>query len=72
MNKINFSISTLSGAFLVFAILCSPIVTVPIGFLLMYLLMLKVGLVWMVITILKNGTPSRHTFDERFYEDKDS
>ena len=71
MNKINFSISLVSGAFLVFAILCSPIVTIPIGFLLIYLLILKVGLVWMVITILKNGVPSQHTFDEKFYEDKD-
>lgn len=40
-------------------------------FLQLYLLALTGSLIWMVITILKNGEPSRYTFEERFYEDRD-
>ena len=27
--------------------------------------------IYMVLVILKNGTPSKHTFDDRFYDDYD-
>jgi hypothetical protein len=69
MNKVKFAVSFVTGAFLIFTILCSPAVSFPIGFLLLFLFILQVSLVWMILTILKSGTPSSHTFDERFYED---
>lgn len=71
MDKPSFSISVVSGAFLVFIVLCSPIVSIPLAVLISYLLLLHVGLVWMVISILKYGKESRHTFDKRFYDDAD-
>ncbi|MBT1702837.1 hypothetical protein [Chryseosolibacter indicus] len=71
MKKIGFAVSSVSGAFLVFVVLCSPIVTVPLSILMLFLLVLQAGLIWMVITILKNGKPSDYTFDNRFYEDRD-
>lgn len=71
MNKIYFSIAVVTGAFLVFTMLCSPVVSTPVSVLLLFLLALQAGLIWMVLTILKNGEPSVFTFDQRFYEDKD-
>jgi hypothetical protein len=70
MNKVKFAVSFVTGAFVVFTILCSPAVAFPIGFLLLFLFILQVSLVWMILTILKSGTPSNHTFDEKFYEDR--
>ena len=35
------------------------------------LLFSPVMLVWMVISILRNGKPSRYHFDDRWYEDMD-
>ncbi|MFN4083823.1 MAG: hypothetical protein ACK4K9_09345 [Bacteroidia bacterium] len=37
----------------------------------MLFIILHVALVIMVIKVLKKGVPSKYTFDERFYEDKD-
>lgn len=71
MGKPGFSISLVSGAFGVFTILCSPLLSVPLVWLIVMLFFLQVGLVWMVITILKHGKSSTHTFDERFYDDAD-
>jgi hypothetical protein len=71
MNKLYYSISLVTGGFLVFTGLCSPILSVPISFLLVFLFLLQVGLVWMVLRILKNGSPSKYTFDQKFYEDED-
>lgn len=71
MRSVASSVSIVSGGFLVFIILCSPILSVPIVFLLLYLLVLQCGFIWMVLTILKKGTPSEKTFDEQFYEDAD-
>lgn len=69
MNKINFAISVTTLSLVLFIILCS--LPVPFVFLQLYLLGLLGSLIWMVITILKNGEPSPHTFEERFYEDED-
>lgn len=69
MNKINFAISVTTLSLVLFIILCS--FPLPFVFLQLYLLGLLGSLIWMVITILKNGEPSPHTFEERFYEDED-
>ena len=69
MKKISFAVGTTTLGLLIFIVLC----TMPLSiiFLQLYLLALTGGLIWMVITILKNGEPSRYTFEERFYEDRD-
>lgn len=71
MKKINFALSLVTGALLVFTVCCSPVVSAPLSFLLLFLLLLQAGLIWMVITVLKNGKPPGETFDQRFYEDSD-
>jgi archaellum biogenesis protein FlaJ (TadC family) len=71
MSKMWFSISVVTAAFLVFAILCGAENTLPLGGLLVYLLLLNIGLVWMVITILKDKKEPTHTFDQKFYNDAD-
>jgi hypothetical protein len=71
MTRINFAISITTIGLLIFTILCSVEALVPLGSLLIFLFLLNIGLVWMVITILKNGDPSPHLFDKRFYEDAD-
>jgi hypothetical protein len=70
MESVNNAVAIVSGAFLVFAVLCTSIVATPLWFLLLYLFCLKISLVWMLLVILKKGTPSKHTFDEKFYEDQ--
>ena len=69
MKKINFAVALTSVGLVGFIILCSY----PLSFIFLqlYLFALTGCLIWMVITILKNGEPSVHTFDERFYEDED-
>ena len=69
MKKINIAIWVTTLGLLLFVILC----TLPVSliFLQLYLFALTGSLIWMVITILKNGEPSRYTFEERFYEDAD-
>lgn len=69
MRKINFAIWTTTSALLLFVVLCA--LPLSFVFLQLYLTGLTGCLIWMVITILKNGEPSVHTFDERFYEDED-
>jgi hypothetical protein len=69
MKKINNAVAWVSGAFLVFAVLCTPLVEAPLWFLLIYLLCLKIALVVVVVITLKHGEHSRYTFDEKFYED---
>ena len=69
MKKINFAVALTSVGLVGFIILCS----FPLSFIFLqlYLFALTGCLIWMVITILKNGEPSVHTFDERFYDDED-
>lgn len=69
MKKINFSIWVTTVGLLGFVVLCS--LELSLVFLQLFLFALTGSLIWMVITILKNGEPSRRTFDERFYEDSD-
>jgi len=69
MRKINFAIWVTTLGLLSFVILCS--LQISLVYLQLYLFFLMGCLIWMVLTILKNGQPSRHTFDERFYEDED-
>jgi hypothetical protein len=69
MKKINFAITVTTLALAVFVFLC--LLPLSLIFLQLYLFALTASLIWMVITILKNGAPSIHTFDEQFYEDED-
>lgn len=69
MKKINLSIGVTTLGLLCFIILCS--LELSFIFLQLFLFALTGSLIWMVITILKNGEPSKYTFDERFYEDSD-
>jgi hypothetical protein len=71
MNRVSIAVALESLALLIFTVICSPAVSVPIGFLILFLLALQIGLLWMVVTILKHGVPSHNTFEEKFYEDKD-
>jgi hypothetical protein len=71
MDKVNYSISVVTGTLLVFAVLCGAEVSIPMGGLLVFLLLFNIGLVWMVITILKEGKESGNRFDDKFYEDVD-
>jgi hypothetical protein len=71
MNRVSIAVTLESLALLIFTIICSPAMAVSMGFLIVFLLALQIGLVWMVITILKHGVPSGNTFEEKFYEDKD-
>jgi len=67
MNKINFSITITTLGFFFYTVLCA--MNFSLVFLSSCLLLLFFALVWMVLTILKNGEPPKETFDERFYED---
>ena len=69
MKRINLSIWITTAGLLCFVVLCS--LNLSFIFLQLFLFALTGSLVWMVITILKNGEPASHTFDERFYEDSD-
>ncbi|MEX1238754.1 MAG: hypothetical protein WEB30_03525 [Cyclobacteriaceae bacterium] len=69
MKKVNLSITVTTLGLLFFVILCS--LPVSLIFLQLYLFALTGSLIWMVVTILKNGEPSTHTFDDRFYDDVD-
>lgn len=69
MEKISFSITVTTLGLVVFIVLCS--LSLSLVFLQLYLFGLTGCLIWMVITILKNGEPSSKTFDEQFYEDTD-
>ena len=69
MKKINFTIAVTTIGLGFFIILCS--FPLSLIFLQLYLFALTGSLIWMVITILKNGDPSAKTFDEQFYEDSD-
>jgi hypothetical protein len=69
MKKINFSIWLTTVGLVCFIVLCS--LELSFIFLQIVLFVLTGSLIWMVITILKNGEPSKYTFEDRFYEDKD-
>lgn len=69
MKKINLSIWITTLGLLCFIVLCS--LELSFIFLQFYLVGLLASLIWMVITILRNGEPSEYTFDKRFYEDSD-
>lgn len=69
MKRINLAIIVTTLGLVLFIVLCS--FQLSIVFLQLYLLGLTLSLIWMVMTILKNGKPSLQTFDERFYEDAD-
>lgn len=69
MKRITFSITVTTLGLVLFIILCS--FQLSFIFLQLYLFGLTISLIWMVITILKNGKPSIHTFSERFYQDAD-
>jgi hypothetical protein len=67
MEKINLAISVTTVGLVAVVVLCSLLLSFL--FLQLYLFCLTGCLIWMVITILKNGKPSPHTFDDHFHED---
>lgn len=69
MEKIGVPITVTTLGLLFFVILCS--LPLSLLFLQLYLFFLTGSLIWMVIAILKNGKPSSHTFEDRFYDDAD-
>jgi len=69
MKKIRFAVGVTTLGLVAFVVLCS--LPIAIVWLQLAHLVLTGSLIWMVITILRNGEPSRYTFDERFYEDAD-
>jgi hypothetical protein len=69
MNRVAFSILFTTFLFLIFAVLCLAPFNLSLVFLNFFLLLLNGLLIWMVVTVLKHGEPSKYTFDERFYED---
>lgn len=69
MNRVNLSVVLTTGLFFIFTVLCLAPFGLSLLFLNLFLFVLMGLLVWMVITVLKYGEPSKYTFDERFYED---
>lgn len=69
MRKIKFAFSVTTLGLVLFIIFCS--LGLSFVFLQLYFFAMTGSLIWMVLTILKNGEPSHQTFDERFYEDRD-
>ncbi|MDQ2657403.1 MAG: hypothetical protein M3Y60_08265, partial [Bacteroidota bacterium] len=68
MKKINLAIWLTTMGLLSFIVLCSLGISLVI--LQLYFFVLIAVFIRMVIIILKNGEPSIHTFEERFYEDE--
>ncbi len=69
MKKINFAITVTTLGLILFIFLCS--LSLSVIFLQLFSFGLTGCLIWMVITILKNGQPPAERFDDKFYEDKD-
>ncbi|TRX58608.1 hypothetical protein FNH22_12055 [Fulvivirga sp. M361] len=67
MEKIKSPI-VITTLFLVFYTL-SPYVGLPYPFVFASFLTVNVLTIWMVLSILKKGTPSKKTFEEKWYED---
>jgi hypothetical protein len=71
MNRIVFPVTAMTIGLISFVILCMLWPMVSIGYLLLFHLVLQIGLVWMVIVILKNDSPSARTSGEKIYGDVD-
>jgi hypothetical protein len=71
MNKVNFSVALTTTLFFIFTVLCLVPSGTSLLFLNFFLFLLMGLLIWMVYTVLKYGEPSKHTFDEKFYDDLD-
>lgn len=71
MGKVGFSILAVTSGLVIFTVLCNANITLPTAFLILFLFVLHLALIWMVLTILKHGKPSKKTFDEQYYEDQD-
>lgn len=68
MDKIVFPIALTS---IVLAVYCLGVLfQIPYALILSLFTALHFLLLWMVYRILRDGTPSQHTFEEKWYEDK--
>ena len=47
------------------------IIALPLNIIFILFLLAPLPVVYMLYVILKDGQPSTHTFDERFYDDSD-
>ncbi|HEY0654310.1 MAG TPA: hypothetical protein VGD65_14320 [Chryseosolibacter sp.] len=70
MKSPKVSITLVTAGLVIFLYLCNSHLNVPTFFLVGFLILLQTGFLWMVYTILKFGKPSKHTFDDKMYEDR--
>jgi archaellum biogenesis protein FlaJ (TadC family) len=70
MNSPRFSIPLVTAAMVVFTILCNSHIDLSSEFLVGFLALLHIGLVWMVITILREDKPV-NSMNDRIYNDVD-
>jgi hypothetical protein len=63
------AITIVTAGVIIFTILCNSHLNTPTEFLIAFLLALHIGLIWMVVTIIKHGKPSNHSFHKRMYDD---
>jgi len=67
MKNLHFPV--IATSVVLFIYLISIYTNVVFSIVFMLFLLLNVLTIWMVIRILKDGEPSRQTFDEQWYED---
>jgi membrane protein implicated in regulation of membrane protease activity len=68
MEKIIFPLALTSLVLVMYCLAC--LFLIPFPMVISLFLGLHVLLLWMVYRVLKDGTPSKYTFDEKWYEDQ--
>lgn len=67
MKQLRMPVFFVSALVLVYAV--SPQLGFSDNGVILFLLLLPLPVIWMVVRILKDGTPSSKTWEEHFYED---
>jgi uncharacterized membrane-anchored protein len=70
MKKDSIAIAVTSATLFVYAVV-TAIDGVYLPIIVFLFIALHILLIWMVLSILKQPTEVKHTFEERFYQDKD-
>ncbi len=68
MKAVQFPI--FASTFVLLLYIISVVTNMAFAIIFMLFTLGNVVMVWMVIRVLKDGTPSPHTFEEQWYEDK--
>ena len=63
MNNCKYSILIVTAGMILFTVLCNSRVDVPSELLLGFLALLHVGMIWMVVTILKDSKPPLQNYN---------